>query len=76
MFTFDWPYNYSTKHEYGLVKANSTTLVGFLKVDSRIACNKECYLGLEYWSNKRSSSSLKFLLIDWPRIYIVYICGS
>lgn len=41
----------------GLIKSGATTLVGFLRVDSKQACRKECYLGLHELSSSSSTSS-------------------
>lgn len=69
MFSFDWQQTGSDGRLYGLVKSNSVTLIGHINVNSKIACKKECYLGLDQSSTngKRDSSSktlLYYLLIE------------
>jgi hypothetical protein len=43
-FSFDWISDLS--ESYGIVRAESTSLLGFIQFDSRVLCNDDCYLGL------------------------------
>lgn len=72
MFKFEWlkrnisslyPITRPNEQQYGIIKENSTTLIGFLKFDSKLACKKECYLGLEP-PGKKTSPIVDFKSID------------